>query len=239
MDTVSEKPAFSLTGNQIKLLACVAMFGDHAVKSWAVRGTTRFFFAQILGRIAFPIYCFFITEGFFHTRDRKKYLLRMVLFAALSEVPFNLAIYHRVWSVRSMNTLCSLSLGLLLFLCLSYVESFHRLHIVLSWVLRLLLVTGFAFAAHYLHVDYRERGLLCMAVLYFLRNERPCSGPVLWSCLPLNMNKFSNPGSFLAAFPLHFYHGERGKAHLKYFFYVFYPGHLLFIWLVARFVLHL
>ena len=49
---------------------------------------------------------------------------------------------------------------------------------------------------------------------------------------------FWNPGSFLSAFPLHFYHGERGAANLKYFFYWFYPLHLLFLLAIQHFVLH-
>lgn len=234
---VTHKHSFSLTANQLKILASIAMFGDHAVKAWHVHGLTYTLLAQVLGRIAFPIYAFFIAEGFFHTRNRRNYLLRIVLFAIISEVPFDLVFHRTVWYPRYQNTLWTLALGLLLFLCLSHVESIRSLHIGLSWVLRLLLVAGFAVAAHFLIFDYRERGLLCMAVLYFLRKERPWSVPVLWSCLPLNMKGFSNPGSFLAAFPLHFYHGEHGTAHLKYFFYLFYPLHLLFILAIRYLVL--
>ena len=238
-ETVTQKPLFSLTGNQLKILACIAMFADHSAKAWAIRGMSRLLMAQVLGRIAFPIYCFFIAEGFFHTRSRRNYILRMALFAAISEIPYNLALHRSISYPAVQNTLCSLTLGLLLFSCLSYVESFRTMRIELSWILRLLLVAGFAVAAHYLHVDYHERGLLCMAVMYFLRNQRPYSVPVLWACLPLNMNNFSNPGSFLSAFPLHFYRGERGTAKLKYFFYLYYPLHLVIIFLIKHFVLHL
>ena len=227
----------SLTGNQLKILACIAMFADHVVKGWYVRGLPAVLLSSVLGRIAFPIYCFFITEGFFHTRNRAKYLLRMVVFAAISEIPFNLGLHHTLIYKTTLCTLWSLSLGLLLFNCLAFVEKKRELHIAVSWILRLLLVAVFAVAAHYLHVDYRERGLLCMAVLYFLRNERPHSVPVLWACLPLNMQHFSNPGSFLAALPLHFYNGERGRLKLKYFFYAFYPLHLIFIYLAGKIIL--
>ena len=212
----TEKKPPSLSANALKILACAAMFADHAVKGWNVGGMTRTLLSNVLGRIAFPIYCFFLVEGFFHTKDRRKYLLRLVVFAFISEVPFDLVSARTMVNWNHQNTLWSLSLGLVLFLCLSYVESFRDMRNGLSWCLRLLLVAGFAVAAHYLHVDYHERGLLCMAVLYFFRNERPRSLPVLWSCLPLNMRHFSNPGSFLAAFPLHFYKGEHeiGRAHV-------------------------
>ena len=237
-DTITSKPFFSLTGNQLKILACIAMFADHAAKGWLARGMTYTLLSQVLGRIAFPIYCFFITEGFFHTRSPRKYILRLLLFGVLSEVQYDIIFHRAIWYPKNQNVLFILALGLLMFVCLSKIESIRTMRIELSWVLRLLIVAGFATAAHYLCLDYKERGMLCMAVLYFLRDQRPRSVPVLWACLPLNMKHFSNPGSFLSAFPLHFYNGERGKANLKYFFYWFYPVHLLFILGIQHFVLH-
>lgn len=235
--SVTRRSSFSLTGNQLKILATIAMFADHAVKAWYIKGMPRILLSSVLGRIAFPIYCFMITEGFFHTRNKVKYLRRVLLFAVLSEVQYDFLFHRTIWFPRNQNVLWILALGLLMFMCLSYVESFPDLRIELSWVLRLLLVAGFAAAAHFLYFDYQERGLLCMAVLYFLRNQKPPSVPVLWACLPLNMRHFSNPGSFLSSIPLHFYNGERGKTHLKYFFYFFYPVHLLFLLAVKRFLL--
>lgn len=237
--SVTSRQAFSLNGNQLKILACIAMFADHAAKGWRVHGMPYIFMANVLGRIAFPIYCFFITEGFFHTRSPRKYILRILLFGILSEVQYDIIFYRTVWYPRNQNVLFILALGLLMFVCLSRVESVRTMRIELSWVLRLLIVAGFSTAAHFLCLDYKERGMLCMAVLYFLRDQRPRSVPVLWACLPLNMKHFSNPGSFLSAFPLHFYNGKRGSANLKYFFYWFYPLHLLFILGIQHFVLHI
>ena len=228
---------FSLNGNQLKILASAAMFADHAVKAWRVPGLTYILCAQVFGRIAFPIYCFMITEGFFHTRNRWKYLLRVLLFAFLSELQYDYVLHHRLWYPRNQNVLFILACGLLMFMCLSWVESYRNMRIEVSCILRLLLVAGFAAAAHYLCLDYKERGILCMAILYFLRDVRPRSVSVLWSCLPLNLNHFSNPGSFLSAIPLHFYNGERGTARLKYFFYFFYPVHLLVILLIQQILL--
>ncbi len=236
--SVINRHSLSLTGNQLKILACISMFADHAVKAWYVHGMTYTLLSSVLGRIAFPIYCFFITEGFFHTRNSRKYILRILLFGVLSEIQYDIIFYKTAWYPKNQNVLFILACGLLMFVCLSYVESFRSMHIALSWVLRLFIVAGFATAAHYLFLDYRERGILCMAVFYFLRGQQPTSVPALWACLPLNMRHFSNPGSFLSAFPLHFYHGERGAANLKYFFYWFYPLHLLFLLAIQHFVLH-
>lgn len=222
----------NLTGNQLKLLACAAMFCDHAVKALSIHGPAYVLLSQIFGRIAFPIFCFFIAEGFFHTRDRRKYLLRMLFFAALSQIPFNLAIFKTVWHPQYQNTLFSLSLGLILFLCLSKVESYPDMPAVRAWILKGLLIAGFAVAAHYLRVDYKARGLLVMTLFYFLRDRRPHSLAALWGGVILNLNGFKQPAALLAAIPLHFYNGARGRLRLKYFFYLFYPLHLLLLWAI-------
>ena len=225
-----------LTQNQIKLLACAAMFCDHAIKAWRIYGPARVILSQLFGRIAFPIFCFFLAEGFFHTKDRRKYLLRMIFFAVLSEVPFNLAIYHTAWHPQYLNTLWSLSLGMAMFLCLSAIETRQNMSFTLSVVLRGLVIAGFAAAAHYLHVDYRARGLLAMAFAYYLCKRRPGSLAAFWESVCLNLNRFSNPAAFFSLIPLHFYNGERGRAKLKYFFYFFYPAHLLFLYAVFRYI---
>ncbi len=226
-----------LSGNQLKILACVSMFSDHAVKALGVRGFARFFCAHIFGRIAFPIFCFFLAEGFFHTRDRRLYLLRMVLFAALSEIPFNMALHRAVVYPHYQNTLWALSLGLAMYLCLAYVEKFRDMPFSVSVVLRGALIAGFAAAAHYLHVDYHARGLLCMAMYYYMHNRRPHSLAALWGGVIQNLNGFKTPGAFLAAVPLHFYSEKRGTANLKYFFYFFYPLHLLLLLAIKLFLL--
>ncbi len=226
-----------LTGNQLKLIACAAMFCDHAAKALGIHGAAKILMAQVIGRIAFPIFCFFIAEGFFHTRDRRKYLFRMLFFAAVSEIPFNLTIFHAFWHPRYQNTLFSLSLGLILFLCLSKVASYPDMPAVRAWILKGLLIAGFATAAHYLRIDYKARGLLVMALFYFLHDRRPLSLAGLWSGVILNLNGIQNPAALLAAVPLHFYNGKRGKLKLKYFFYIFYPLHLLLLYAIRRLVL--
>lgn len=67
---------------------------------------------RYIGRIAFPLYCFLLTEGFFHTRSREKYLLRMAGFAVISEIPFDLALYHMPIYRDYNNVFWTLLIGL-------------------------------------------------------------------------------------------------------------------------------
>ncbi|MCI9067722.1 MAG: conjugal transfer protein TraX, partial [Lachnospiraceae bacterium] len=82
-----------LNGRTLKWIAVVTMFIDHLgiVLSPGV-STEVWRTMRIVGRIAFPIFCFLLVEGFYHTRDVKKYLLRLGAFALVSELPFDLVV---------------------------------------------------------------------------------------------------------------------------------------------------
>ena len=97
------------SANTLKIIAIVSMITDHV-------GFVFFpheLIFRYIGRIAFPIYCFLLTEGFFHTRSIYRYLARMGLFAVLSEIPFNLGLYHVLIYRWNINVFFTLFLGLL------------------------------------------------------------------------------------------------------------------------------
>lgn len=123
MDT--KKPG--LTGTGLKIIACIAMFIDHFAASVLETilnsevGTTHGHFAslynlydlmRIIGRIAFPIFCFLIAEGFMHTHNKWKYLRNLCIFSFISEIPFNLAVAgSRLLNPHSQNVFFTLTLG--------------------------------------------------------------------------------------------------------------------------------
>ena len=81
-----------LDGTTLKLIAMISMVFDHA-------GDMFFpdvMWPRMIGRLAMPIFSFFIAEGFSHTRDKKKYLCRLGIFALISEIPFDLAFEGKI-----------------------------------------------------------------------------------------------------------------------------------------------
>ena len=76
-----------ISQEMLKIIACVTMLLDH-IGATMVSG----YGLRIIGRIAFPIYCFLLVEGFTYTRNKAKYAMRLFVFALISEVPFDLAL---------------------------------------------------------------------------------------------------------------------------------------------------
>ena len=117
------RPGFSLSGTALKRIACLSMLLDHIGASLLENGLFKqgsFWpgdvqldgVLRLAGRLAFPIYCFLLVEGFLHTHDFKKYALRMLGFALISEWPFDWAFFSGVYWGHQ-NVYFTLLLGLL------------------------------------------------------------------------------------------------------------------------------
>lgn len=238
--TYSPEPAktWGITGSTLKIIAIALMFIDHVgavvveqgiLKMPAVTSDPRLWeqirgmdqILRAIGRPAFPIFCFLLVEGFLHTRSQGKYTLRLFLFALVSEIPFDLAIYGRLWYPEKQNVFFTLLIGLLVMIaCARYQK-----HV---WLQTLFLALGLL-GGHFLGTDYGYKGVFLIEVLYLLRYDRRIQalGGALAICWELTAP--------LAFIPIWFYNGLRGIS-LKYFFYWFYPVHLLLL-VLGRYLL--
>lgn len=238
-----------LPGSVLKWVAIITMLIDHIgvvlVLGWAkyrhywgpgIESKFFYYFIRSIGRLGFPLFCFLLAEGFIHTRSRWKYLLRLFVFALISEIPFDLA-FNGAWiEFGSQNVFFTLTLGLLAIML------WDRLTLgggdCPPWrgLAAILCATALGAAAHYMETDYGAMGVALILVMHLLR-DRPwtrdqAAGGVLAAMIPFGSHWIELFG--VLAFPLfHLYNGQRGRQS-KYFFYIFYPAHLLLLALLAK-----
>lgn len=228
----------------LKNIAVVTMLIDHIgavivtrllIKNGVSEGLYDIYMAmRIIGRFAFPIYCFLLVEGFQRTHDVKKYLGRMFLFALLSEVPFDLALSGKAWYPAYQNVFFTLFLGLLTIAGLQLVEQHFGGAEIWKGFLRVgldavIVIAGCALAL-ILKTDYNFKGVMAIVILYLFRNRKKaqiCAGVVIFLLMD-GLEMFAALSFIL----IWFYNGTRGRQN-KYFFYFFYPVHLLLLWLVC------
>ncbi len=197
---------------------------------------------RYIGRMAFPIYCFLLVEGFLHTRSVAKYALRLFIFALISEIPFDLAITSEWFSLEYSNVFFTLVLGLILIWGLSFIEKFYEFWQEKQWdpfggKLITLLLGGFvtiafgAFAEIVLKTDYGMGGVLAIALIYLFRRSKELAFVLAVFALTMLSGDIEIL-ALLMLIPLMKYDGTRGK-NMKYVFYAFYPVHLLILALIC------
>lgn len=182
-----------------------------------------------IGRMAFPIYCYLLVEGFLHTTDVKKYLTRLGLFALLSEIPFDLAITGKVLEFGHQNVFFTLFLGLVSIWVVDFIQK-KRLPMTGYVVVFICLCTAWM-----MHTDYAYTGVLVIIVMYLLRRKKVLA--FLAGCGLLLL--FYGTGELPALVGIIFvalYNGRRGL-NLKYFFYLFYPVHLALLAIVREIII--
>lgn len=238
----------ALSGSWLKVFAMVSMLIDHVAHvilrydpaftepllTIGHHSITWYYLMRSVGRLAFPIFCFLLVEGFQHTHDRKKYGRNLLAFALISEIPFNLTHGGHLFG-WSQNVFFTLFLG---FLALCVIRRWEEeRHAVQSqstifaghnrrMALRLLalIVTGYI-----LRCDYGSCGVSFILLLYVLRHNEILRAAI--GCCFLGSRWIAG----LAFIPIAFYNGRRGfiqGSFGKYLFYLFYPLHLLVLYFI-------
>ncbi|MGX7411417.1 TraX family protein [Enterococcus caccae] len=241
------QPKHFFSGSQLKWIAIIAMFLDHTAKiisfrpyitetvPYLIESNQLFELSQVffplftlIGRLAFPIFCFLLVEGFVHTKNVKKYLLRLSLFALISEVPYDLAFSHRVVDLESQNVFFTLVIGLMVIMG---VKKF-TFSSIQNGLFSLVFISGGLFLAEWFKTDYGGWiGILLIVILYIFRSSS------LLKCVLGGGVFLQNSWFGLFAFvPIYFYNGQRGKQ-WKYFFYWFYPVHLIVLFVIQQWLI--
>ena len=250
-----------LSGGGLKLIAIGLMFLDHVgavvlermllaagLGEAATSEQVAAFLAQngalywadfalrMAGRAAFPLFCFLLVEGFVHTRSAGRYALRLGVFALLSEIPFDLATSGPLlgrttwWNPAYQNVFFTLLCGLLTIWAMDCCEKRGAWPAWGRVLAQLGACAGGMAAAVLLMADYDFTGVLAIVLFYLLRRRRTLAGAA--GCAALLTKGIMEAAAFLSLLPISLYNGRRGPR-LKYFFYAFYPAHLLALWLAC------
>ena len=199
---------YGLSSFALKIIAVVTMLIDHIAMAFLAQGSSLYMVMRSIGRLSFPIYCFLLVEGFYHTRDKKKHLYMLLLFAVISEVPYDMIHGHFI-NLSGQSVMVGLLIGYIMIWILYNISMFRIRYPkillkvfsfgTLNWITQLIAVFGAMGLAYILKVTYSYTGIYSLGIQWL--------------------------GS-LSVIPIAFYNGKRGKYKWKWFFYLFYPVHL-------------
>ena len=215
----------------IKIIAFVAMLLDHIKYSDSVFEN---FATLYLGRLSYPLFAFLLVEGYVHTSNLKKYFERLVVFGIISQIPFML-FRTLVGEWVMLNIMFTLLLGLL---CITAYDKIKNKYISISLVITLITI------GEILRVDYGWFGVTTIFIMYLLREKKmflPLAYGIIVLVFYYSLVGLSDMFSkeymlqmlfmWLSTFIINAYNGEKGKS-LKYFFYSFYPIHMMIVYLL-------
>ena len=252
MDNRLTTPIKCISQEGLKLLACLTMLIDHIGASLMIRLVQEtsaqtaslvqlYYLMRIIGRIAFPIYCFLLVEGAHYTRNPKKYGLRLFVGLLLSEIPFDLALSFRGpvffdWTGNSV--MVTLLLGFGMIQAMKRVKGFWKIVPILPFYL----------LAEWLHTDYGGLGILIIAV-FALTKDMPRENLLRAAglCLVIYPGSRVYLGSAavnlewfaaLALIPIFCYDGRKltHSKGIQWAFYLFYPVHLVVLALLEAWI---
>ena len=217
-----------LDGTTLKLIAMISMVFDHV-------GDMFFpdvMWPRMIGRLAMPIFSFFIAEGFSHTRDKKKYLCRLGIFALISEIPFDLAFEGKI-GFSHQNIMLSFFLAVVALMLYDWIQGGTKSEVnhasIGKTILGVIAVAAIAALSLLLRADYTIFAVIAVFLFYVLRQKHPLVRTgvgVAFLALTRTVGYYCTTG--LSFIPLAMYNGKKGKG-LKWLFYGFYPGHLLLL----------
>jgi len=226
--TIRNQRKFGINAFALKIIAAAAMLIDHVAYVF-LDGN---FAMRSVGRLAFPIFAFFIAEGYIYTRDVKRYAIRLFAFSLVAQVPYYLAFGDKFYQPNVIFTL---------FLGLVAIYAYDKG----KGALKLIVPLAAAVLAEVSGSDHGSFGVMMVFLFYTAGNMKRkliFAGLLIvfvaaFAVIQLNeLNKYALMYLFylVPLVLLYFYNDTKGPGgkFSKWFFYVFYPLHLLLIWLI-------
>ena len=243
----------------LKVIAIISMLIDHLGASGIVPvGTPWYTVCRVIGRLAFPLFCFCVAEGLKHSKNRKKYILRLFIFALISEIPFDLMVYKTWFTWQSQNVIFTLLLAVVGITVFEQPELLGKVmqkyeknpdtyaYQNADWVVKSFILGICALLGFILKTDYAWFGVCLVYVMYFTgRLSKPKRYTIIAAVLIGYglINTLAGAGMMTALYWLAassslifimMYNNRKGKG-LKYLFYIFYPAHLTVLYVIVRF----
>ena len=217
--------------NVLKIIALVSMLIDHI--GWILIPAPATHIFRAIGRIAMPIYAFFVAQGYFYTRSKKRYMLTLLFWSVISQIP-----YVFISGPLHFNFMFALFLSTL---CILAIENFKQHKFWYSLII--VLIVAFANPFFPPTIDYSCFGILLVLAFYFIKDKSLSFlvasvllvGIGIQHCISSasdGMYVLAWFASLLALVLLYFYNGKKGKLNLKYLFYAFYPLHLTILYIL-------
>ena len=209
----------------LKITALITMIIDH----YGAIFQGNIIIYRIIGRLAFPIYCFLLVEGYTHTSNIKKYALRLIAFAFISEVPFDLAFFGKI-GFEHQNIFFTLFIGLA---AMFYIDNKEGKYSTNS----AFIIIAASVIATLLRTDYQFIGIIYILAFYFTRNQAKHKKFLTIGLIMFAVNLSAGmlqQFSLLALIPIYFYNKKEGRKNkiLQMSFYIAYPLYLIIFYLI-------
>lgn len=234
-----------MTSFVLKIIAMVTMAVDHIGDAWFKKTTAM----NLVGRIAFPIFAFQISEGYTHTKNLKKYFFRLFLFALISQISFML--FRTTYTQGfALNIFFTLLFGLLSIFCYDKICSSGFSFSKTKWLdfcfkqfLGILVVIFIGIIAEVCNFDYGFWGIAIIFLFYVFRNNKiymsvafaiACIIKYSFTILQYGYHYYHVLLCLFTILPILFiclYNKKQGKK-IKYALYIFYPVHLLILYFI-------
>lgn len=234
----------------LKIIAIICMTIDHIGVSLGLIYDGGFYLSgfmsmdtynslRIIGRIAFPIFCYLIVEGLYHTKDVLNYIVRLLVFALISQIPFSLMTRRTPFQFReNLNVYFTLALGLITIAAIDYFKELQKKGIfnkpvffITSGVIVLCLTTF----ADTIRTDYAGFGVWVIVIFYVFK-DRPLLTFIALYLTTYHMSTQTELYALWAMVPILLHNHQKGPS-LKYVFYLYYPLHMLVLYFISQAVI--